>query len=149
MSFSYCQSPYIRHKIKQITANNASCTEEKKRPAYIFSIPTKLLAIGQITCKGLLVKMARKSKAKPVYATPVCKEALFVLQTSLVCTVNKPCLQHKQALFATRHKADSQAIGISSRHTTTYMALHRQDTLIGLFTIPCPVHPPPTPWLSF
>ena len=29
----------------------------------------------------------------------VCKEALFALKRSLVCTKKKPCLQHKEALF--------------------------------------------------
>lgn len=29
-----------------------------------------------------------------------CKQALFVLKRSLVCTEKKPCLQSKEALFA-------------------------------------------------
>ena len=41
-------------------------------------------------------------KKKRHYVSVVFKEALFGVKTRLLLTPKKPCLQHKEALFATQ-----------------------------------------------
>ena len=47
-------------------------------------------------------KLSMNMKKKRHYVSVVFKEALFGVKTRLLLTPKKPCLQHKEALFANR-----------------------------------------------